>query len=123
MSKQKFKFGDRVKGLGLVGTVKELEMDLPLPLKVMWDDPGYPCSGFTEDGRYFTRGEPCLELLERPKQKIKKTFYKAYMKSLFDSNTIVATVEYYKSKDDLLKACKDRTIVGIEEREFEIEDE
>jgi hypothetical protein len=120
---EKFKVGDKVKGLGMEGEVIPtlvVNKLIGYPIRVRFLNQLEHC--FTEDGRFFDNGEPCLELLERPKQKVKRTFYKAYWTD-FDGNVIYES-SYVKSVEEVSKPQfpNYNKVISIEEKEFEIEE-
>lgn len=111
----KFKVGDRVKVLGLIGTVFSAD-SIRVKVSHLNGD-----MEFFSDGRFFTHGEPCLELVERPKQKMKRTYYKVYWTD-FGGDEIYESA-YTKSVDEFKKQNPEyNEIIKIEEREFEIEE-
>lgn len=71
-NKNEFRVGDVVKGLGMKGTVESTEVIGDYKVAVRWRTFSNMLTHFTRDGRYHLSGEPCLELLERPKKKQKK---------------------------------------------------
>lgn len=117
---EKFKVGDKVKGLGMTGVViKNSSFDqlTGLPLCVRFDNRLECC--FLTDGRFFEEGEPCLELVERPKQKVKRTYYRAVTYYKDNALNYLYKTGYYATKELLMK--ENTNIVEIEEKEFEIE--
>lgn len=119
---EKFKVGDRVKGLGLYGTVRESSRVNTLtgfPITVKFDNGlEYP---FTSEGSFFEKAEPCLELVERPNKKVKRTYYKAYYQINKSLSPIYESL-FYEDKSKLLEFYLDRIVLKFEEREFEIEE-
>ena len=111
---EKFKVGDKVKALGVIGTVTKVGI-----VKVIVDFPNGEMDYFA-DGRYFTDGEPCLELVERPKQKVKRTYYRAVAYYKGNALNYLYKTGYYATKELLMK--ENTNIVEIEEKEFEIEE-
>lgn len=119
---EKFKVGDKVKGLGMTGVViksSSIDQLTGVPVRVRFDN--YLEYSFLPDGRFFEAGEPCLELLERPKQKVKRTYYKAYYAINKNKIPIYESV-YYDSKSDIYSDLSNKILIEIEEKEFEIEE-
>lgn len=117
---QKFKVGDKVKWLGVTGIIKNILEDYDVPIEVRWDNDRI--THFYADGRYFLTGEPCLELLERPKKKVKRTFYRANYQDNIEE--IIYTSKWFIDKSFITRnysVDKGYKIINIEEREFEIE--
>ena len=118
-----FKVGDKVKGLGMTGVVDAILEHGEYIVCVQWDTEQKNINYFFPDGRYFPEGEPCLELLERPKPKKKVTYYKVYYRNRHEkgANCIQGSV-YYEVKETALKIYREFEIVEIEEKIFEIEE-
>lgn len=87
-----FKPGDRVK---IEGVLEERHSDnYPLQLVIA----GHPLT-FTRDGKYgMAVKEPMLQLVERPKKKVKKYRYAYVVKS-----ELVESKDYYIDNEDFLE--------------------
>lgn len=120
MSEQKFKVGDIVKGLGFErGVVVDNNNYLSYPLKV---DFGNTYIRLTSDGKYHKDSpHPAMELVERPKKKIKKIYYKFYHKHP-DYYVIYETNWYTSEAMFRAKHGKYDEIIKVEEKEFEIDE-
>lgn len=119
---EKFKVGDKVKGLGMTGVViKSSSIDTLTGFTVRVRFNNFLEYSFSPDGRFFEKGEPCLELIERPRQKVTKTYYKAYY-SYKDNKNAVHRSEWYDNITTLFEIYARMTVIKIEEKEFEIEE-
>ena len=119
-----FQVGDKVKWCGLEGVVKSIDYsEDKYPIKVEFGKDVSVKFDFTIDGKsWVDHPEPSLILVERPKKKVKKTFYQAIVKSnlhpwlcsdLFDSEESLQSYEW--------DGCG-LIVIGIHKIELEVEE-
>ena len=116
----KFKMGDRVKGLGMTGTIAQVNYGGD-SLIIQWDKKyNYYSNTFVySDGRLSAYGEPCIELISIPKPVVKETkrFYMAYFYYRYD-NSIISQTSWYASKETLMKSISSDKVVKIVYKDF-----
>lgn len=120
----KFKVGDKVKALGVVGTVKRIDSGAVYPIIIKFDDYG-GLEHFTGDGKIaIWAKEPSLVLIELPK--VKKKVYvgidsiklDGFYGEFLDSSTV------YLNKESYNRYAKDKKVnYKLYELEVEVENE
>lgn len=114
----KFKMGDRVKGLGMTGTIAQVNFDNDSFI-IKWDKK-YNYYGNTfvySDGRLSAYGEPCIEPLNEVKPVITKQTKRYYM-AYYQSDNIINQTAWFASKEHLIEYTKNLEVVKIVYKDF-----
>ena len=72
----KFKVGDKVRAFGCEGVVRVVDKHGLYPIKVRFDKRNNDDCFLLDGSYYHWHKEPSLELIERPKKKVKIEFYR-----------------------------------------------
>lgn len=123
----KFQVGDIVEAFGVRGEIISLENSPSYPILVKFYDTGtfWNKAAFIIDGKFEDwHKEPSLKLIERPKKKVKRTYWFATALVEWDNVFKRGISELTLDKEELNDSyrgvnCKDRQIHSIEIEEEE----
>lgn len=120
----KFKVRDKVSWMGLIGEVISTTFygrDSSYPVRVRFDTHDVFDKMFTPDGHYYScHTEPSLKLIERPKKKVKKTFYTgAYQSGTLTGYSVDGLL--VENKEEAIEKFKNYDM-GIVEIVLEVEE-
>ena len=115
-----FKKGYKVKIGDLHGVVDLVtHKSYPEPIKVTWDDGSY--TWFTSDGRFYESHKvSILKLVSRPKQMVKKKYWRALLKN--PNGTFHESENLYKTKAEAEYVFNFPELIGGRWVEFEVEE-
>lgn len=126
----KFKMGDRVKGLGMTGTIAQVNYGSDSFI-INWDKKyNYANTFVHSDGRLSPYGEPCVELIQKatttigmeflgtPKPVVKET--KRYYKAYYHTNGVINETAWFASKEQLIIYTQNLNVIKIVYKDFTI---